>query len=64
MEEIKRILEAIHKENKDILFILCTEGTQNTDEDIDNMMNTFIEIEEKYDTLFYGKDDINERTKN
>ena len=44
MEEIKRMLEAIHKENKGILFILCTEGTQNTDEDIDNMMNTFIEI--------------------
>ena len=26
MEELKRMLEAIHKENKDILFLLCSDG--------------------------------------
>lgn len=60
MEELKRMLKAIHKENKDIMFVLCTEDT----DDFDTMMNAFIEIEEKYDELFYGKDDTNERIKN
>lgn len=50
MEELKRMLEAIHKENKDILFLLCSDGA-----DVENFDASFNEIENKYDELFYGK---------
>lgn len=61
MEELKRMLEAIHKENKDILFLLCSDGV----DDVANFDTTFKEIENKYDEMFYGKEGIkNERTKN
>lgn len=62
MEELKRMLEAIHKENKDILFLLCSDGI----DDVVNFDTSFKEeIENKYDELFYGKEGIkNERTKN
>ena len=56
------MLEAIHKENKDILFLLCSDGI----DDVVNFDTSFKEeIENKYDELFYGKEAIkNERTKN
>lgn len=56
------MLEAIHKENKDILFLLCSDGI----DDVVNFDTSFKEeIENKYDELFYGKEGIkNERTKN
>ena len=53
MEELKRMLEAIHKENKDILFLLCSDGI----DDVVNFDTSFKEeIENKYDELFYGKE--------
>lgn len=52
MEELKRMLEAIHKENKDILFLLCLDDT-----DAENFDKSFKEeIENKYDEMFYGKE--------
>ena len=58
MEELKRMLEAIHKENKDILFLLCSDGI----DDVVNFDTSFKEeIENKYDELFYGKESSNEQ---
>lgn len=54
MEELKRMLEAIHKENKDIMFLLCIDGEEQTDEVYDELAD---EINKIYDGLFYGKDD-------
>lgn len=57
MEELKQMLEAIHKENKDILFLLCSDGV----DDVANFDTSFKEeIENKYDELFYGKESSNE----
>ena len=53
MEELKRMLEAIHKENKDILFLLCSDDTNEED-----LNKSFREIENKYDELFYGKEEM------
>lgn len=58
MEEIKRMLQAIHKENKDILTLLCTEDEEYKIKEISD------EIDEMYDKLFYGKGTTNERIKN
>lgn len=62
MEELKRMLQAIHEENKNILTLLCfyDNEEEHTDE---NFKNISTEIDKRYDELFYGKDDKNERTK-
>ena len=51
IEELKHMLESIHKENKDILKLLCTfnEDAVTKLGDISN------EINEKYDVLFYER---------
>lgn len=58
MEELKRMLEVIHKENKDILKLLCIDDTNDMTkesfEEISDMVN------KKYDVLFYGKEVTNE----
>lgn len=50
MKELKRMLEAIHKENKDILTLLCTEDEECEVKEVSK------EIDEMYDELFYGKE--------
>jgi len=56
MEELKRMLEAIHKENKDILTLLCfyDDVEEQTDE---NFKEVSKEIDDRYDELFYGKEE-------
>lgn len=64
MDELKRMLEAIHKENRDILTLLlyCDDCEEKTDE---NFKEIRTQVKEMYDELFYGKgENINERTKN
>lgn len=64
MEELKRMLKAIHEENKDILTILLYDDVneEKTDENYDEISN---QVREMYDELFYGKEGIeDERTKN
>lgn len=63
MEELKQMLEAIHEENKDILTLLCfyDDVEEQTDE---NFKEISKEVDNKYDSLFYGKDYRNERIKN
>lgn len=63
MEELKQMLEAIHEENKDILTLLCfyDDVEEQTDE---NFKEISKEVDNKYDSLFYGKDCRNERIKN
>jgi len=52
------MLEAIHKENKDILtFLLCTEDKECEFEEVSK------EIDEMYDELFYGKGNADARIK-
>jgi hypothetical protein len=55
MEELKRMLETIHKENKDILTLLCfyDDVEEQTDE---NFKEVAKEIADRYDELFYGKE--------
>ena len=52
MEELKRMLEAIHIENKKILLLLCSEEYKTMDE-VREVSN---EIDSLYDKLFYGKE--------
>lgn len=61
MEELKRMLEVIHKENKDILTLLLYDDNQEekTDENFNEIQN---QVEEMYDALFYGKEITNEST--
>lgn len=56
MEELKRMLEAIHKENKDILTLLCfyDDVEEQTDE---NFKEVSKEIDDRYNELFYGKEE-------
>lgn len=56
MDELKRMLEAIHKENKDILTLLlyCDDREEKTDE---NFKEIRTQVREKYNELFYGKDE-------
>ena len=64
MEELKRMLKAIHEENKDILTILLYDDVneEKTDENYDEISN---QVREMYDELFYGKEgNTKERTKN
>ena len=51
MEELKRMLEAIHKENKDIIILLCSEDDEHPIKEISD------EIDDMYDELFYGKEE-------
>ena len=61
MEELKRMLKAIHEENKDILTILLYDDVneEKTDENYDEISN---QVREMYDVLFYGKEVTNEST--
>lgn len=52
MEELKRMLNAIHEENKSILTLLCSDEV-NTDNEIREVSK---EIDDMYDELFYGKE--------
>lgn len=64
MDELKRMLETIHKENKDILTLLlyCDDCEEKTDANFNEIKK---QIGEMYDELFYGKKgNINERIKN
>ena len=56
MEELKRMLKAIHEENKTILSLLCSDDIKTTEDYID-VSN---EVDKIYDELFYGKETINE----
>ena len=57
MEELKRMLEALHIENKKILLLLCSEEYKTMDE-VREVAN---EVDNLYDELFYGKE-TNETT--
>lgn len=52
MEELKRMLEALHIENKKILLLLCSEECKTMDE-VREVAN---EVDSLYDKLFYGKE--------
>ncbi len=58
MEELKRMLEAIHRENKDILTLLYMEDEECEAKEVSK------EIDEIFDELFYGKENTDERIKN
>lgn len=61
MNELKQMLEAIHKENKDILFLLCLSDFENpSDREIEEFSHN---INERYDQKFYG-DESNGETEN
>ena len=51
MEELKRMLEAIHKENKDIITLLCSDDEECSVAKISD------EVDSMYDELFYGKEE-------
>jgi hypothetical protein len=57
MEELKQMLKAIHEENKDIIFLLCSNGETDT-KDLLKIAN---EIDQRYDCIFYGKE-LDEKT--
>ena len=59
MEELKRMLETIHEENKDILTILLYNDVneEKTNENYDEISN---QVREMYDELFYGRETTNE----
>lgn len=57
MEELKRMLEALHIENKKILLLLCSEECKTMDE----VIEVSNEVDNLYDELFYGKE-TNETT--
>ena len=58
MEELKRMLEVIHKENKDILKLLCIDDENDmTKEGCGEISDV---VNKKYDVLFYGKEVTNE----
>ena len=50
MKDLKRMLEAIHKENKDILTLLLSIDKNET-QDLDEKM---IDVDSMYDEKFYG----------
>ena len=58
MEELKRMLKAIHEENKTILSLLCFDDTDSKKE----FEEVSSKIEVYYDELFYGKEVTNEST--
>ena len=55
MEEIKRMLEVIHNENKDIMIALFMMNEKcNSDEHFKEIYN---KVDEYYDSLFYEKEE-------
>ena len=60
MDEIERMLETIHRENKTIIKFLCAVFDEDKSEDY--LKSIVKEVDDKYDGLFYGKDDVNEST--
>ena len=50
MKDLKRMLEAIHKEKKDILTLLLSIDKNET-KDLDEIM---IDVDSMYDEKFYG----------
>ena len=56
MEELKRMLKAIHEENKTILSLLCSDDIKTTEDYID-VSN---EVDKISNELFYGKETTNE----
>lgn len=53
MNELKQMLEALHKENKDILFLLCLSDFENpSDKEIKELSDG---INDRYDAKFYGE---------
>lgn len=58
MEELKRMLKAIHEENKTILSLLCSDDTDSKKE----FEEVSSEIDVYYDELFYGKEIVNDTT--
>ena len=50
MKDLKRMLEEIHKENKDILTLLLSMDKNET-KDLDEIM---IDVDSMYDEKFYG----------
>lgn len=50
MKDLKRMLEAIHKENKDVLTLLLSIDKNET-KDLDEIM---IDVDSMYDEKFYG----------
>ena len=50
MKDLKRMLEAIHKENKDILTLLLSIDKNET-KDLDEIM---MDVDSMYDEKFYG----------
>ena len=50
MKDLKRMLEAIHKENKDILTLLLSMDKNET-KDLDEIMT---DVDSMYDEKFYG----------
>ena len=59
MEEIKRMLETIHRENKTIIKFLCSVFDDDKSEEY--LKNIVKEVDDKYDELFYGKEINNEQ---
>ncbi len=64
MEELKRMLEAIHRENKNILTLLYFWDEVEEDQTDEIFKEIVNEIDGKYDALFYGKENTDERFKN
>ena len=60
MEEIKRMLETIHRENKTIIKFLCSVFDDDKSEEY--LKSIVKEVDDKYDETFYGKEGINEST--
>lgn len=58
MEELKRMLKAIHEENKTILSLLCSDDIKTTED----YMDVSNEVDKIYDELFYGKEIVNDTT--
>lgn len=56
MEELKRMLKAIHEENKRILSLLCSDDAKT----IEEYFEVSDEVDKMYDELFYGKEVTNE----
>ena len=53
IEELKHMIESIHKENKDILKLLC--AFNEDDDAVTKLRDISDEINEKYDALFYER---------
>lgn len=51
MQDLKRMLEAIHKENKDILTILFSMDKNETR----NINDIISDVDSMYDDIFYEK---------